>query len=85
MRVKTRVIKTGNSWGVRLPKAVFEACGIKPNTKLDLEVRPGRLIIRHPGLAADDDKVEQAYKDLKAVWDEALEDTWLEIFGPDEY
>lgn len=84
MRVQVKVIKIGNSWGIRLPRKAFELCGMKPETKLDLEVRPGRLIIRKPGQAVHDDKIEQAYKDVKLVWDEALEDAWLEIFGADE-
>jgi antitoxin component of MazEF toxin-antitoxin module len=84
MRVQTKVVKIGNSWGIRLPKAVLELCGLKPGIKLDLEVRKGRLIIRHPGQAVHNDNIQQAYTDLKVVWDEALEDTWLEIFGIDE-
>ncbi len=84
MRAQTKLVRIGNSWGIRLPKAVFESCGIKPGAKLDLEVRPGRLIIRLPGQAIHDDAIKQAYKDVKIVWDEALKDTWLAIFGVDE-
>lgn len=76
--------RIGNSWGIRLPKTALELCGLKPGAMLDLEVRPDRLIIRRPGQAIHDDAIKQTYKDVKVVWDEALKDAWLEIFGVDE-
>ena len=38
------LVRIGNSRGVRLPKAVIEAAGLKDN--LDLEVRDGAVVIR---------------------------------------
>ena len=84
MRVQAKLVQIGNSWGIRLPKAAIELCGLRPGTKLDIEVRKGRLILRRPGQAVPGDTIGQAYKDVKAVWDEALEDVWFEVFGADE-
>lgn len=39
------LVKIGNSRGVRLPKSVIEAAGLKDD--LDLEVRNGAVIIRN--------------------------------------
>lgn len=39
------LIKIGNSRGVRLPKSVIEAAGLKED--LDLEVREGAVIVRN--------------------------------------
>jgi len=39
------LVKIGNSRGVRLPKAVIEAAGLKDD--LDLEVRDGAVIVRN--------------------------------------
>ncbi len=77
------MVQIGNS-GVRLPKSALELSGIKPGDKLDLEVRRGRLVLRRPGQAIHDDTVKQSYNDVKMVWDEALKDAWLEVFGMDE-
>jgi antitoxin component of MazEF toxin-antitoxin module len=84
MRTQIKVVRIGNSWGVRLPKAALELSGLKPGAELDLEVRNGRITLRHPDRAVQNDAVKQAYEDAKTVWDEALEDVWLEIFGIDE-
>lgn len=82
MRLQTKLIRDGNSWGIRLPKAALALAGLKPGAKLDLEVRQGRLILRLTKRSAAT-KLDQAYQDVKAVWEEALEDAWLEIFGPE--
>lgn len=39
------LVKIGNSRGVRLPKSVIEAAGLKDD--LDLEVRDGAVIVRN--------------------------------------
>lgn len=67
-----------------MPKAALELSGLKPGAKLDLEVRHGRITLRHSDRAVQNDAVKQAYEDAKIIWDEALEDVWLEIFGIDE-
>jgi len=43
----TNLIQIGNSRGVRLPKAVIEAAGLRDS--LDLEVRDGAVVIRAAG------------------------------------
>jgi antitoxin component of MazEF toxin-antitoxin module len=84
MRVQAKVIRIGNSWGIRLPKTALVLCGLKPGAKLGLEIRQSQLVLRLPGQAVHDDNIKQAYKDVKIIWDEALKDAWIEIFGVDE-
>ena len=41
--MKTKLIKIGNSFGIRLPKTVIEECGFKE--ELNLAVRQGAVVI----------------------------------------
>lgn len=82
MYVKAKVVKSGNSWGIRLSKEALSLADLRLGQELSLEVRPGRLALRKPSQAADH-KLDQAYKDAKVVWDQALKDAWIELFGPD--
>ena len=41
--MKTKLIKIGNSCGVRLPKTIIEECGFKE--ELNLTVRQGAVVI----------------------------------------
>ena len=41
---KANVIRIGNSWGVRIPKALLEQCRLGDTVELD--VGNGRLVIR---------------------------------------
>ena len=41
--MRTKLIKIGNSYGVRLPKNLIEECGFK--NELNLSVRQGAVII----------------------------------------
>ena len=41
--MKTKLIKIGNSYGVRLPKTIIEECGFKED--LNLTVRQGAVLI----------------------------------------
>ncbi len=57
MRVRTNIVRIGNSRGVRIPKALLEDCGL--GRTVELEVENGRLVIR---------PVHHA----RAGWDEAF-------------
>jgi antitoxin MazE len=46
--VKTRLIKIGNSQGIRIPKPVLEQLGFAE--EVELEILPDQLIIRSPHL-----------------------------------
>ena len=41
--MKTKLIKIGNSFGVRLPKNIIEECGLQDD--LNLAVRQGAVVI----------------------------------------
>jgi antitoxin component of MazEF toxin-antitoxin module len=82
MRLQTKLVKIGNGLAVRLPKSIIELVDFKPGQALDIEVRPDRLIIRLPKNVAPHE-IDQAYKDFKAGWQQAMEDVWIEMFGPD--
>ena len=41
--MKIKLVKIGNSFGVRLPKGIIDECGFKED--LDLSVRQGAVVI----------------------------------------
>jgi antitoxin MazE len=45
--MKTRIVRIGNSQGIRIPKPILEAAELKD--EVELEVRDGRLIIEAVG------------------------------------
>ncbi|GAA6614697.1 AbrB/MazE/SpoVT family DNA-binding domain-containing protein [Scytonema sp. NUACC26] len=55
--VRTRIVKIGNSQGIRIPKPLLEQSGI--HTEVEIEVEGDRLIVR-------------AAPQLRAGWDEAF-------------
>jgi len=42
--MKTKVVRIGNSRGVRIPKTLLEQCGLQGD--VELEVREGQLVLR---------------------------------------
>ncbi len=68
--LRTRLIKIGNSRGIRLPKAVLEQAGLEQ--EVEIEVRGGEIVLRsasHP--RADWDA---AFEAMAARGDDALLD-----------
>jgi antitoxin MazE len=55
--VRTRIVKIGNSQGIRIPKPLLEQSGI--HTEVEIEVEGDRLIVR-------------AAPQLRAGWDKAF-------------
>jgi len=47
MMLRTRIVKIGNSRGVRLPKALIEQAGL--TEEIDLEVRDKEIVISSAG------------------------------------
>ncbi len=89
MALKVKLVRDGHSWAVRLPKAVMELSGIQPDSPLELQVKPGRIIIKlqprtKKQKQAYNDRFEQAHQDMKLAWDEAFEEIWLQAVGIDE-
>jgi len=42
--MRTKIVRIGNSRGVRIPKTLIEQCGLEDTVELDVE--HGRLVIR---------------------------------------
>ena len=60
--MRTKLIKIGNSRGVRLPKAIIEQVGLREDN-VELLVRGEQIIIRSPG---------SVKKNPRAGWDEQM-------------
>jgi antitoxin MazE len=70
MVTRTRLIRLGNSRGLRLPKALIEFAGL--SDRVEVRSEPGRLIVR-PIREARAGWAEAA-KRMRAVGDDALLD-----------
>jgi len=57
--MKARVVRIGNSQGIRIPKAVIEECHL--HGAVDLIVQQGQLVVRSAAKA-------------RAAWDQAFEE-----------
>lgn len=80
--MKTSLIRIGNSRGVRLPKAVIEACGL--DGEIEMIVESDRLVLKaanaHPRAGWDDPKLWEGVDTTLSEEDEA----WLDAGNDDE-
>jgi antitoxin MazE len=75
--VRTRIVKVGNSQGIRIPKPLLEQSGI--GTEVEIEVDGDRLIIRAAGRSRVGwDEAFAAMAELKddVLLDDAIATTW---------
>jgi antitoxin component of MazEF toxin-antitoxin module len=79
---KTKVVRDGNSWAVRLPKGIMEITGITGGQIVYIRAGRDKLIISKSIVNVDSFK--RGHYDSKKVWLQAFEDAWFEIFGIDE-
>ena len=68
--MKTRIVRIGNSWGIRIPKLLLEQSGLRD--EVEISVRDGSLVVRsaakpRAGWAA-------AFADMAQRGDDALLD-----------
>jgi antitoxin MazE len=71
--MKTKLVKIGNSRGVRLPKTIIEQAGLRENN-VELIVRDDEIILRSP---------QRRKKNPRAGWDEAFRQA-IAKHGPPE-
>lgn len=44
--MKTRIVRIGNSQGLRLPRPLLDLAGFAPDAEVDVEARAGELVVR---------------------------------------
>ena len=79
MTTKTKIIKIGNSRGVRIPKALLEQANL--NGEVELEVREGKLVVHavaRPRAGWDEDLAAMAREGEDAQLIPELENDWDE-------
>ncbi len=76
--MKTKLVKIGNSQGVRIPKSLIEAAGLE--SEIDMELESNAIVLRRPRtaragwedafrqLGPEDDTLEDA---PRSAWDDA--------------
>ncbi|MBE9175464.1 AbrB/MazE/SpoVT family DNA-binding domain-containing protein [Synechocystis salina LEGE 06155] len=69
--VRTRIVKVGNSQGIRIPKPLLEQSGIK--TDVIIEVKDNTLIIRNAQSSREN--WESAFREMARQGDDCLLDT----------
>lgn len=75
--IRTRIVKVGNSQGIRIPKPLLEQSGI--DTEVEIEVNDDRLIIRAVGRSRvgwDQAFAAMAERKDDVLLDDALATTW---------
>lgn len=77
--MKARIVRIGNSQGVRIPKLLLDQSGL--GTEVEIEAQAGRIVIR----AADRPRQgwEEAYRAMAAHQDDVLLDP--EVTGSGEW
>lgn len=68
--MKTRIVRIGNSQGVRIPKPLIEASGL--SEEVELEVQDGAILIRSAGRPRAG--WESAFARMSAAGDDSLLD-----------
>jgi len=71
--MKARIIKIGNSQGIRIPKVILEQTGL--GEEVELEIQDDQIIIRP--LAYPRQGWEEAFESMAAQGDDRLLDTDL--------
>jgi antitoxin MazE len=69
--VKTRIIKIGNSQGIRIPKSLLEQTNL--GEEVELELRPDQIIIRPANHTRHN--WEDAFRAMAELGDDALLDS----------
>jgi antitoxin MazE len=68
--VKTRIVKIGNSQGIRIPKLLLEQTNL--GEEVELELQEGRIVVRSADRIRD--HWEDAFKSMVERGDDALLD-----------
>lgn len=69
--MKTKIVKIGNSRGIRIPKSFIDESGLK--SEVELEVNDGKIIIKP--ITKPRDGWEPAFKKMAKVGDDTLLDS----------
>jgi antitoxin MazE len=84
--VKTRIIKIGNSQGIRIPKLLLQQLGLGEEVEVEVEAQAGQLVIR-PARSPRADW-EAAFAEMAAQGDDQLlddEPLVLTVWETDEW
>lgn len=71
--MKTRVVKIGNSQGIRIPKSLIHESGLK--TEVELEVNDGQILIKP--ISKNRESWDTAFKKMAKNKDDILLDAGL--------
>jgi len=68
--IKTRIVKIGNSQGIRIPKILLEQSNL--TDEVELELQPNQIVIRSAQQARNN--WEEAFKKMAQLGDDTLLD-----------
>ena len=64
--MKAKVIRVGNSRGVRIPKALLDLYGVNEGDTLELEERREGILLRRAGSAEEPLSYGESYREMAA-------------------
>ncbi len=76
--MKTRIVRIGNSQGIRIPKPLLEQSGL--TDEVELEVEKGAIVIRRSGKPREGWAI--AFQVMAEKGDDALLDPQATLSGP---
>ncbi len=71
--MKARLVRIGNSRGVRIPQRLLRIYGLQEGSELDIEERREGLLLRVGGIAANPQSWIEAYREMAAESSESGE------------
>ena len=78
--MKTRIVRIGNSQGIRIPKAIIDAVGFE--REVEAELRGDELVLRAPkrnpreGWSEAIDALIAEHGEPEALWSDDMEDSF---------
>lgn len=71
--MKTKIVKIGNSRGVRIPKSFIDQSGLKSEVEVELEIENGQIVIKP--ISRNRDTWETAFQKMAKNKDDVLLDS----------
>lgn len=71
--MKTKIVKIGNSRGVRIPKSFIDQSGLKSEVEVELEMENGQIVIKP--ISRNRDTWETAFQKMAKNKDDVLLDS----------
>ncbi len=77
--MRARIVRWGNSLAIRLPKAFAETAGMQEGSSIELEAKPGEIVLRGPRYTVEElvGKITRENRHPETEWGPPVgKETW---------